>query len=95
MIPVHFKGEIGTCQRPLRAATAQGERVTLAESESIPAGATLRFDVITFNDEQADLVREWLNYGVFNGLGQWRNSGKGAFVWEEFDDNGNVVGGNA
>jgi hypothetical protein len=41
------------------------------------------------------LVEEWLDYGKFNGLGQWRNSGKGAFVWDELDDDDNVVGGNA
>ena len=31
------------------------------------------------------LVREWLDFGCFNGLGQWRNSGKGRFTWEELD----------
>lgn len=33
MIPIVFDGEIGNCQRPLRAQTAQGERVSLANSE--------------------------------------------------------------
>lgn len=28
-------------------------------------------------------VEEWLDYGQFNGLGQWRSSGKGSFVWDE------------
>ena len=28
-------------------------------------------------------VREWLDYGQLRGLGQWRNSGKGRFTWEE------------
>lgn len=41
-----------------------------------------------------DLVREWLDYGIFSGIGQWRNSGKGRFVWEELDAEGNVIGGN-
>ena len=40
-------------------------------------------------------VREWLDYGMYRGLGQWRNSGKGRMVWEELDDGGNVIGGNA
>lgn len=30
-----------------------------------------------------DAVREWLDYGMLRGLGQWRNSGKGRFTWEE------------
>ena len=37
MIPIHVNGEITECQRPLRAQTAQGERVSLANSEQIPA----------------------------------------------------------
>lgn len=30
MIPIDVAGEVGNCQRPLRAQTAQGERVSLA-----------------------------------------------------------------
>ena len=84
-IPISFEGEMGICQRPLRASTPQGERVALASSESIPAGATLEFDIYCFNKSDLKLVREWLDYGRFNGLSQWRNSGKGAFVWEEVE----------
>lgn len=40
MIPININGEMGECQRPLRAQTAQGERVSLANSEKIPAGST-------------------------------------------------------
>ena len=29
------------------------------------------------------MVRECLNYGTKRGLGQWRNSGKGRYEWEE------------
>ena len=83
MIPIKFDGEIGDCQRPLRAQTAQGERVALAHSESIPAGAKMTFDIVMLMDDDVKLVREWLDYGVFNGLGQWRNSGCGAFTWKE------------
>ena len=82
-IPIDFDGEIKSCQRPLRAETAQGARVALANSESIGAGATAEFEVIMLNDDDEKLVREWLDYGQWNGLGQWRNSGKGAFHWEE------------
>lgn len=32
--------------------------------------------------------------GKFNGYGQWRNSGKGRFLWDELDKDGNVIGGN-
>lgn len=82
MIPIEFEGEIGNCQRPLRGQTAQGERIALANSETIPAGATAEFTVHCMVDEDIALVKEWLEYGRWHGLGQWRNSGKGAFTYE-------------
>lgn len=82
-IPFVYDGNIGNCQRPLRAQTAQGERISLANSETIPAGATLEFTVECLVDSDMDAVREWLDYGRLRGLGQWRNSGKGRFTWEE------------
>lgn len=93
-IPIHFDGEIGECQRPLRAQTMQGERVSLAISEQIPAGATVEFKVVCLSDEHDALVREWLDYGKYSGIGQWRNSGRGRFLWEELDESGAVIGGN-
>ena len=83
LIPFEFEGETGECQRPLRAQTPMGERVALAFSETIPAGATLTFDVICLDDAHVNAVREWLDYGYLRGLGQWRNSGKGRYTWEE------------
>ena len=94
-IPIHMDGEMTVCQRPLRAQTMQGERVTLAMSEECPAASTIFFTVSCLSPEHAAAVREWLNYGFLRGLGQWRNSGRGKFVWEELDKNGAVIGGNA
>ncbi len=93
-IPIIFDGEIGSCQRPLRAQTAQGERVALANSETVPAGSTIEFTIQLMCDTHEKAVREWLDYGVFRGIGQWRNSGKGKYEWEELDDKGKVIGGN-
>lgn len=84
-IPLLFEGEISECQRPLRAQTAQGERVSLAISEEIPAGATCEFTVVCLTDSHEKAVREWLDYGRYSGIGQWRNSGKGRFRWEEIE----------
>lgn len=94
-IPILNAGEIGTKERPLRAQTMQGERITLASSEEVADGAQITFTVACLSREHTAAVREWLNYGYVRGLGQWRNSGKGRFVWEELDDNGKVIGGNA
>ncbi len=88
-IPYHFDGKTGECQRPLRASTAQGERVSIANSETIPAGAFVEFTVLMLTDTHEKAVREWLDYGILRGLGQWRNSGKGRFVWEELQTESN------
>lgn len=81
-IPIHVNGEIGMCQRPLRAATAQGERIGLAASETAPAGSTCEFSILCLQDDLDKAVYEWLNYGKLRGTGQWRNSGKGKFKYE-------------
>ena len=93
-IPIQFDGKIGKCQRPLRASTAQGERIALASSESIPAGAVMEFTIRCLFDGHEKAVREWLDYGALRGVGQWRNSSKGRFYWEELDEKGAVIGGN-
>ena len=82
-IPIDFTGEVQLCQRPLRAQTMQGERVALAISEEVPAGASLTFDITVLDESHLPAIREWLDYGALRGLGQWRNSGKGRFTWEE------------
>lgn len=82
MIPIHFNGEMTECQHPLRAQTAQGERVSLANSEQIPAGSTCEFEILLMDDSHEKAVLEWLNYGALRGIGQWRNSGKGRFSYE-------------
>ncbi len=73
---------IGSCQRPLRAQTPQGERIALAMSEAIAAGATCEFQVTCLKPDLVDKVLEWLDYGELRGFGQWRNSGMGKFSYE-------------
>jgi hypothetical protein len=75
-------GAIGIMERPLRAQTAQGERVALARSEMVPEGASIAFDVLILGQVTAALLREWLEYGALRGLGQWRNASYGRFSYE-------------
>ena len=82
-IPFNYDGVIGSCQRPLRGQTPQGERIALANSEMINAGASIEFTVQILKDDLEKVIYEWLDYGAFNGLGQWRNSGMGKFKWEK------------
>lgn len=93
-IPFKYDGEITICQRPLRASTAQGERIALASSEEIPAGAECWFKIKLLDDDLEKAVIEWLEYGYLRGIGQWRNSSKGRFCYEVLDDFGHVICGN-
>lgn len=83
-IPIYFDGPMTLCQRPLRAQTPMGERIALACSEQIPEGAKIAFDVTLYNDDDLDLLAEWMAYGRDHGMGQWRNSGKGRFHVDQF-----------
>lgn len=77
-------------ERPLRADTMQGPRVALASSEEVAEGVTLDFDILVLplgeNDKKLKMTKErivsWLDYGAFNGLGQWRTGSYGRFTYE-------------
>ncbi|KKK99145.1 hypothetical protein LCGC14_2635660, partial [marine sediment metagenome] len=70
-------------ERPLRAATAQGERIALARSETAPIGTTITIEILLLKPSLVKYIKNWLDYGILRGLGQWRNSGMGRFTWEE------------
>jgi hypothetical protein len=71
--------KIGNLQRPLRGQTAQGERIALANSETVPAGTKFEFTLLLLDEKLEPRVIELLEYGALKGLGQWRNSGNGTF----------------
>lgn len=75
-------GKMGTNERPLRASTAQGDRVALARSDTCPIGTTMEFMLTILGAVPQALLREWLDYGALRGLGQWRNAGWGTFTYE-------------
>lgn len=78
--------EMGTLERPLRAITAQGDRVALARSDTCPPGTTLTFKVILLGGNVTqEMIDEWLTYGQLRGFGQWRNASYGRFTWEEIE----------
>ena len=86
-IPINMhEMKIDSLQRPLRAQTAQGERIALANSESISDGSEIEFYICDYSGgNNAAAIREWMDFGLSHGIGQWRNSGKGSLDWEELE----------
>lgn len=86
-----FKAAPANLSRPLRAETMQGERVTLANSEMLPAGthliATFGMIIGVGKAKSLDLghLRACFTYGSAKGLGQWRNGSYGRFQYEEIE----------
>jgi len=81
----------GTMQRPLRAETMQGDRIALASSEMLPAGANWEFSVALLTGSnpksnigilKLDTVENCLELGSYSGFGQWRGGGFGRFTYE-------------
>jgi hypothetical protein len=72
-------------ERPLRAMTMQGERIALTASEMInpPAQAEFTIQLVEHKEITMNTIRELLDYGKLQGIGQWRNGGYGQFIYEE------------
>ena len=79
------KDDIGLLERPLRAMTAQGPRVTLARSETIPAGGIMKCKMTVYQlpkfSPSESMLRDVLDFSKTLGLGQWRNSN----IYGQFD----------
>lgn len=81
-IPLTVVGELSILERPLRAQTAQGERVALSRSEMVAGGSSMEFTVLVLDGVVTEAtLREWLDYGELRGFGQWRNGGWGCFTY--------------
>lgn len=76
-------------ERPLRASTAQGERVTVTRSDQVAPGGqiTLQIMLIPNSSTKQSKAVTWktvealLDFGALKGLGQWRSGGFGRFTW--------------
>lgn len=72
--------EMDYLERPILANTAQGPRVALARSETLPIGTKFKCSIEVFPSEITEnVLRELLDYGFYYGLLQWRNGGFGKF----------------
>lgn len=76
-------------ERPLRAMTMQGPRVSVTASETIHPAWSLDFDLELIHNTGSpksraltfDAIDEAMEYGRFKGLGQWRNAQNGHFTF--------------
>lgn len=84
-IVLNLKGELEWCSRPIRIDGPNGPQTALVRSEEAPIGTTVDVDIKCLDDKVINIVKECLDYGALRGLGQWRNSGKGRFTWEELE----------
>jgi hypothetical protein len=82
---------VGTKERPAVVSTAQGQRIALLKSETVPAGTTLDVTYKIMSKEMVSWVIAVLDYGAFRGLGAWRNASWGRFSWERLDAEGGKV----
>lgn len=81
-----IRGPEDVLERPLRAMTAQGPRVTVMRSDLVREDATIDVTIGTLNGRvPADLIEQLLDYGQLQGLGQWRNGSYGRFTWERIE----------
>lgn len=92
-LTVQTNAPVDIKERPLRAMTMQGPRVSLARSEMIAEGARVECIVKTIETAKIkwteEHLRELLDYGQMKGIGQWRNSGiYGQFEYELTEMNG-------
>lgn len=83
----------GSIERPLRAMTMQGPRVSLARSDYINGNREISFEIgwIALKGIDEALIRGLLEYGKLQGLGQFRNGGYGRFEVTEWEKTGPVI----
>ena len=88
-----IKNPDGIIERPLRAETMMGPRVSLAKSEYIDEGWEAEFTIHILENEgttksskvSSEMLESILEYGAYKGLLQWRNAGNGSFETEILD----------
>ncbi len=71
----------GVLERPLRAMTMQGPRVSLVRSDMINPGHqySLELQILDGSKVTESVLKSILSYGELSGLLQWRNGGYGRF----------------
>jgi hypothetical protein len=74
--------ELGELQRSLRVEFRGSTLTSISHSETVPAGTSMEFDIVLFDESMKPYVIEALEYGKYHGTLQWRNAGYGRFEYE-------------
>jgi hypothetical protein len=73
----------GTLERPLRAMTMQGPRISLKRSDYVNEGTNFQCEVrvLDLGEKEFTVARlqEWVSYGQYSGFGEWRTGSYGRF----------------
>ena len=71
----------GVVERPLRAMTMQGPRVSLSRSDFVNGDTEIEFEITLLPHKELTwaVIDELFEYGKLCGLGQFRNGGYGRF----------------
>lgn len=65
-------------ERPLRAMTAKGPRVTVTRSDALAPGTEFEFEIELLENGKKitwEVIEKCLEFGKYVGFGQWRGSG--------------------
>ena len=77
------KPVISIFDRPLRAMTMQGPRVSIASSECIPAGNSITIEFGVTPDVPKEYLVELFKFGQMRGISQWSNAQFGTFTFDK------------
>lgn len=80
----YLKAEIdGILQRPLRGMTPKGERISLVASEMVnDIVLQIELHKIPHPEITWALIEQIMDYGLFEGISQWRGASYGRFTWK-------------
>lgn len=83
-IMLGMKKAEGILERPLRAQTPMGPRVTVARSDYVDMGTKIVCEIRVLSEHRMSTKRleELLDYGEYSGLGQFRNGSYGRFDYK-------------
>jgi hypothetical protein len=79
----YIKAPDGVCERPIRAMTMQGPRISLKRSDMLQEGVVVKFELeilpLGMKELTEEVLESWLHYGKYSGFGEWRTGSNGRF----------------